>query len=138
MTQTSLLEPQPSPASSEPPDLWSLLATTRGVAEGWRWYKLETADHKAPRHQSAALVTGAVCLARFKSGPRNGELNWAKRDKSTERTLVIPFPEFDAFMANWEAEHKACSSCGGAGQYRSGGKCHGCKGSGLPRPLRTP
>lgn len=137
MTQEDFINPspplRPERAIKGPGDLWNLLAKTRGVPDGWKWFRLEVADVKAPRHQSASLVTGAVATERFKSGPRKGEINWAKRDKSTERTLCIPFAEFDAFEAKWEADNNACSSCGGAGKWESGRECHSCKGTGKPR-----
>ncbi|MFP2898778.1 hypothetical protein [Corallococcus sp. 4LFB] len=109
-------------------DFWNLIAQRkRGVPEGWRWFSIQGKGHPAPREQCTSIVTGAVCTATFKSGPRKGELNWAKRDRSTERELAIPFPEFDAFLLEWEAETGRCHNCYGNGRafdrvcYRCGG-----------------
>jgi hypothetical protein len=136
VTQMGLLDTrEPEPELKPPPDFWNLLAASKGVPAGWQWFRLVVADVKAPREKAHSLVTGAVCTERFKGGPRKGGLNWAKRDKRTERTLVIAFAEFDAFIAQWEAANAACSSCGGNG-HNCGTRpepCYRCKGSGKPR-----
>lgn len=128
-----------------PPDWWLLIAKARGMPEGWAWFKLEVKGHPAPREQCVSLVTGAVCKETFKSGPRKGEKNWGKRDRSTERELAVTFAELDAFMAKWEAETGLCSACGGGGETMTGwsaesgsayARCRPCAGSGKAK--RTP
>lgn len=141
--QTGLFdEPNAAPTKAERkrlPDFWNMMARERGVPDGWQWYRLEVADTKAPRHQSASLVTGAVCTERFKSGKRKGDLNWAKRDKRTERTLVITFADFDAYMAAWERKTGVCIKCDGNGTRSVGWSsteghtlvhCSACDGTG--------
>lgn len=112
-------------------DIYNIIARERGAEPEWQWYSLQAVGED--RKNGAALVKGAVCTATFKSGPRKGETNWAKRDKTTEREFLITFVEHDARVAAWEAEHGTCSSCTD-GQYETGGTCHRCKGTGKARP----
>jgi hypothetical protein len=109
-------------AKAEPPDFYNLIARERGLPEAWRWYELRVLpEHKAgrpltPRDQSFVLVRGAVCSTIYRSGPRKGQTNWHKRDKSTEIEFVIAVTDFDARIARWEAETGSCRACGGTGQ----------------------
>lgn len=109
-------------AKATPPDFYNLIARERGLPEAWRWYSLSVLPEPrpgqplAPRDQSFALVRGAVCSAVFQSGPRKGQRNWGKRDKSTELEFVLALAELDARIARWEHETGSCRSCGGTGQ----------------------
>ena len=69
---------------------------------------------------AACIVRGAVCAAIITRGPRKGETNWAKRDRSTDHTIVITFADYDARVAAWKAgepcENPCCDPvCGIAG-----------------------
>jgi hypothetical protein len=122
----------PETTTAERIDFWNLIARERGMPEGWMWFRLEVVDHRLPRDEAANSVTGAVCLARLKSGPRKGELNWTKRDPSTERTLIITFKEMDARERRWEQDEEKCCRCFGTGKDHWG-QCGRCGGAGRPR-----
>ena len=133
MTQPDLFA-APTTATSarvEPVDFWNLIARERGMPEGWRWFSLQVVDHRLPRDEAATSVTGAVCLVRYKSGPNKGELNWAKRDRATERTLIITFKDVDARERQWERDTGKCCRCAGSGKD-PWGSCGRCRGSGIP------
>lgn len=117
------------------PDFYNLIARDRGAPEGWRWFDLRVIGER-PHH--VIHVKGAVCDAVYKSGRYKGWPNWTKRDRSTERELVITPAEFDAAIAKWESETGLCHKCGGDGQELAscgvGGNtyrpCSRCKASG--------
>ena len=120
------------------PDFWNMIAVERGMPEGWRWWSIQTiGDRKAPREHAAAMVKGGVPVARFASGKRKGEINWAKATSKAE--MVITFRDLDERMARWERETGNCKTCGGDGQELAGWsaaegsrtrECRRCKGSG--------
>lgn len=112
---------------TKPPDFYNEIARERGAAEGWQWYSLQGIGEN--RAQGAALVKGAVCTAVYKSGPRKGQTNWMKLDKSTEREFLITFAEYDARVREYETRTGRCSSCVD-GKYETGRDCHRCKGTG--------
>lgn len=62
------------------------------------------------------LVTGAVCLHVYASGPRKGGTNWSKRDPSTERSVIISDAESASYRLLWEETTGNCHKCGGDGQ----------------------
>ncbi len=62
------------------------------LPEGWRWCRSEAIGEGA---HTLYRVTGAVC-PRVTRGPRAGRVNWARRDRSTERTIVITRAQLDA------------------------------------------
>lgn len=103
---------------TERPDLYNLFGASSGMPAGWRWYALEALDGVSPG--SAVLITGAVCTATFSRGARVGQVNWAKRDKTTDRKLVATKAQLDAVRDAWEAETGKCSDCGGSGQQAWG------------------
>lgn len=129
MAQPDVVSVPSSAAVVERVDFWNLIARERGMPEGWCWFRLEVVDHRLPRDEAASSVTGAVCTTVFKSGPRKGELNWAKRDGSTERTLIITFKELDARERQWESDTGKCCRCFGSGND-SFGKCRRCGATG--------
>jgi len=57
------------------------------------------------RKTGVAIVKGAVCTAVYTRGPNKGHRNWSKRDRATEREIVISFVDYDAAVAEWKAEH---------------------------------
>lgn len=89
-------------------DWYNLIARERGMPLFWRWFELRAVGPDA-------VVTGAVCRVLFKSGPRNGTENWAKRDRSTERQIVITRQQLVERKAQWERETWKCSQCFGSG-----------------------
>lgn len=71
-----------------------------GVRADARWIVVETlGDHDTPRAlASFRLVMAVPPTLVFKSGPRKGEINWSRRDKSHDRELIVSFKDFDAFV----------------------------------------
>jgi len=120
-------------------DLWNLFCRRkRGAPDGWQWRKIETVgDHRSPREHCASVIEGGVCSVLYASGKRKGQRNWTKRDPLGDRTFVISFAEFDAFIAEVELETGSCLTCFGTGQegrswniktgvgYETCGKCQG-------------
>ena len=110
------------------PDFYNLIARERGMPPGWRWYQLEAVPKffasKAPdRKNAACIVRGAVCTATITRGPRKGETNWAKRDRSTDHTIVITFADYDARVAAWKAGEPCENPCGDPVCGIAGGGC---------------
>ena len=119
---------------TKPPDFYNLIAAERGCADGWRWVELRVVGER-PDH--VVVVRGAV-MPDLTKGKNKGWPNWSKRDKSTERELVMTNPDINAFIAKWESTTGTCSGCGGDGQelassgvngttYRD---CRRCKATG--------
>jgi hypothetical protein len=92
-----------TPTSDKPPDFYNLIAQRRGCPPGWHWYSLEGKGED--RKTGVAIVKGAVCDAVYTRGPNKGHRNWSKRDRATERELVITFVEYDEVVAEWTMEH---------------------------------
>lgn len=117
----------------KPVDLLSEQASRLVGLPGWTGYRFECVK------PDTILVTGAVCAVPFKSGPRKGTKNWAKRDRSTDRTIAISGESRRAFETQWENETGLCHRCTGTGhrcvgwgekdgdRYRT---CPRCQGSG--------
>jgi hypothetical protein len=99
------------PMVGKEPDFYSLIAVEDlGAPAGWRWYELEVlGDHKSPRAKTSFLMRGAVCTAVLKSGPNKGMTNWKLRDRTTERTFVVSFADYDAFRVKWLAANAPSS-----------------------------
>lgn len=72
-----------------------------GVPTTHRWLQVETlGDGKSPRALTSFRCLMAEAPADvFKSGPREGEINWRKRDKSKDREFVATFTQLDAITA---------------------------------------
>lgn len=128
-------------ASKEPEivDFWSLQCERLLGIPGWCWYKIEGVI-------GGTLITGAVPNGVFKSGPRKGETNWAKADKSTERRIVISAGDALRFRLEWERDHGKCHECLGSGRAWCGWSksegnrfrtCVRCGGSGSPPVERS-
>ena len=60
-------------------------------------------------------LEGAVCPVR-KSGPRKGQANWPKRDKSTQHTVIVTPAEYEAWELAWIERTGGCAMCGGTGR----------------------
>ena len=58
-----------------------------GVAPDWQWHTLRGKTMAGGRN--VFLVAGAVCNAKYASGPRKGTTNWAKRERH-RRPLRYP------------------------------------------------
>lgn len=94
-------------------DFINMIAIERGAPAGWRWFAQEGMH-------GGRLVTGAVCHALYKSGPRQGQTNWAKRDKTTERKILISDEALRDRCAKWERDTGKCSECFGTGAAWAG------------------
>jgi hypothetical protein len=100
---------------SERVDWFALIAHERGMPAGWMWNSsrvLEGSD--------GFLISGAVCTALFSRGPRKGRVNWAKRDRATEREIFISRADLEACQARWERETGKCRECFGTAQEWAG------------------
>jgi hypothetical protein len=88
-------------AAREPDDFDLIAHEVYGVRRDARWLQVETlGDCDTPREQTCFRLLMAVPpTVAYKSGPRKGQINWGKRDKSHDRELVVPFRDFDAFRA---------------------------------------
>ena len=81
----------------------------------WKCFRFEC----FPKSQMETLyveVTGAVCAATYSRGKREGQINWSKRDRSTERTVIITPAEHTKWLIEWEKRTGLCSHCEGKGQ----------------------
>lgn len=94
-------------------DFWLLIAKKRGMPDGWVWKKVEV---RGEGDHVIFLLTGAVCTEKFQSGKRAGQLNWDKRDRSTEHELVITRRELEGAKLAWEQQTGKCSRCTGTGK----------------------
>ena len=123
--QAELFAEAPVAETFETPDSFNEIARAKLGIVGWRWCKSEvTAD-------GFFMVTGAVYPLR-----KDGSANWAKRDQSTQRTIIITSQELRAFEANWMRMTGKCWRCAGSGrdvasvsvdrgtEYRPCGKCN--------------
>lgn len=117
------------------PDWYNLLAVERGQPEGWQWYRLQGIGDG--RENGAVLLKGGVPNGTFKSGPRKGEINWAKATHVAE--VVITFADIGNRCMRWEVETGSCFNCGGDGSETAGWsaeaghearKCSRCNGTG--------
>ncbi len=88
-------------AAREPDDFDLVAHEVYGVRRDARWLQVETlGDLKSPRAETYfRLLMVAPPTVVFKSGPRKGQINWSKRDKSLDRELVVPFAKLDEFVA---------------------------------------
>lgn len=127
------VSPEPPPRK-KPPDWFNLIASDRGMAKGWRWFHVQV---KGSGEHSVFLAKGGVDGAVFKSGPRKGKPNPAKRTHVAE--IVITCAELDERQGRWEVETGDCHRCGGSGEtvarvHRTEGttyrRCERCKGGG--------
>lgn len=82
------------------PDAWELAAQEIGVPANYRWDSLKViGDKKAPRHLSyveATLIPPPDVV--FKSGRKKGQYQFAKRDKSRDRTVILSMAAADRFQ----------------------------------------
>lgn len=105
MADDELFELGPAPAPAVADDDFSAMAReVYGAPAGSRWLKVETLGSlETPRHLACfRLVTGVMPTdgsGYFKSGPRKGRPNLRKRDRNLDREFVVPFKDFDAFVA---------------------------------------
>lgn len=115
------------------PDWYALIATDRGMPEGWRWFKLE---RKGDGAHSVIIVGGGVPTRTYASGKRKGKPDW--RGVAHDE-MVIGTAELTARMERWEAETGKCHRCGGDGAETIGWSTNGgaktrtcsrCKGKG--------
>lgn len=108
-------------------DFYNLIAAERGLPEGWRWFHVRAVDG------GDSIVTGAVCTMLFKSGPRKGRPNWDKRDRSTQREIVVTREQLQERRAQWERDTGKCVQCFGTkAEFASWSSIEGTK----TRPCR--
>lgn len=115
-------------------DFYNLIATERGMPAGWQWFTIRAVDG------GDTIVTGAVCTALFKSGPRKGQTKWAKRDRSTQREIVVTREQIRERRAQWQRDSGKCVDCYGTGAAIAGWSvdegtftrpCGRCKATGV-------
>lgn len=89
-----------------------------GMSPEWKMYRWE----KQPANGTSTFVnvTGAVCSAVFKAGPRKGYTNWSKLDKTTECTVSLGLNEHKEWLGEWERKTGQCNECQGSGQQPAG------------------
>ena len=106
-----------------------------GLPDGWRFFRVESLSHGKTLYM---LFTGAVAPL-CEKGNRKGKPDWKKRDKKTERQLIISLEDSKRWMAAWEQRTGLCSDCTGTGEVflswniDTGTKmaqCHKCSGTG--------
>lgn len=99
-------------------DLYNLYAhRTYATASNWKWFKLNA--KRGPKDDCAIIVRGAVCTATFARGPRKGQTNWDKLDKTTELEFVVMRSVLHKLKADWEAETGCCADCEGTGKVQT-------------------
>jgi hypothetical protein len=107
------------------------------IPDRWTVAVWEIVNYGTPAQ--AMQVTGAVCDVVFKSGPRKGRKNWAKRDKSTEFSVRYTERQEKEVQLQWEADTGFCHKCHGNGTAWAGWSavngttykiCRRCAGTG--------
>jgi hypothetical protein len=113
----------------------------RSVPPGWRWFRVQTLNHQAPRDQQTVLMEGGVAPKKTR-GKYAGRPDWKARDKSLDRTLALTFAELEQFQRDWETETGKCAQCYGTGRGWAGwssaegdryADCRPCDATGKPR-----
>ena len=102
----SSAQPAQQPIADD--DFSAIAREVYGAPPGSRWLKIETlGSPDIPRELACfRLVTGVLPSdgsGYFKTGTRKGRPNIRKRDKALDRELVVPFKDFDAFVAKRKA-----------------------------------
>lgn len=109
-----------------------------GHGPNWSFYALE-AIRGPDRELIATKITGAVAPA-ITRGPRKGQPNWRKLDRSTREVLYVTPAAHSAWCLLWEARTGKCRECAGDGEVCTGWSvaegrrtkiCPRCGGSGL-------
>ena len=107
-----------------------------GMPENWCLYRWEIFPKSGREKPLYYQVTGMVAPMKTK-GKYKGDHNWRAGDKTTERVVILPVSEHDAWVAEWEKKTGNCSNCTGKGQtlakwsvangaeYRTCSKCNG-------------
>lgn len=96
-------------------DWFQLIASKRGVPDGWSWFSSEFKGET--RSQGVFLIKGSCISGTYTRGKNKGK---PKRDMATMRELVITPAELDAVKTQWERDTNQCSGCYGEGQSTSG------------------
>lgn len=105
-------------------DWFQIIAESRGVPDGWRWFKSVVHGDK-PNH--VFIVTGAAGGKPFKRGTNKGKVKPASRDHATKRDVVITPADLAAAKMQWERDTGKCSACCGAGKTVASAKSDGTK-----------
>ena len=95
------------------PFLKMIAGTKVDLPDGWDYHISERVNYGTPAE--CFEVTGWVATERFKSGPRKGQINHAKKNRTHEYSIRFSDADRDAFLAAWEAETGICSYCHGNG-----------------------
>lgn len=102
------------------------------MTENWEVFRYECFPHMGKESTRYFELEGAVA-------PRkgNGRPNWKKRDRATQKIIVITIEEHDIWKKEWEIKTGKCSECEGKGEvlesisvydgvkYRNCNKCLG-------------
>lgn len=114
-----------------------------GMPDTWRIFRWECFP-KTFRPEDVIYIelSGAVVPPKL-AGKYKGQPNWRRRDRSTERTIVITIPDANKWASEWSARTGKCDNCTGSGKvfhswnhetgttYKT---CRMCEGSGLQPP----
>ncbi len=85
-------------------DFTAFAHEVHGVNTDARFYEVTViSEHGTPRAKAYFRLRLGVPSAKYLAGARKGEINWGKRDKRLDRELIVPFSEFDAFVAKRKA-----------------------------------
>ena len=107
-----------------------------GMPENWEVYSWRAIGVPGP--VKLYEMKGCFKPPTITKGPKAGQPAWARRDKTSERTIHITPAEYIAWEAEWVKRTGLCSDCMGKGQtvasvgvggttYR---ECRKCKGTG--------
>ncbi len=108
------------------------LREKHNLPENWQIFSFKVLDDKVEE------LTGAVAPLYIK-GPKKGRVNWAKKDRTTEKTFYVILSEFRAWAMQWEEKTGTCVECMGRGEVATGWskddgtkhkECPRCKGTG--------
>jgi hypothetical protein len=115
------------------------LRNVEKLPEEFQFYRWESLPHDASE-RTHMQFSGGVTRETFKSGPRKGQPNWSKEDKSLARVFIVSEHEAKQWQLDYSEETGNCAECMGekktvAGWGKETGtryrECYTCKGTGL-------
>lgn len=86
------------------------------VSPDWHLFSWECFPKSGREPTLYVQVRGAVCKVTFQRGRRKGQMNWGRREKSTERTVILPVADHEKFCEEWEKRTGLCRNCTGEGK----------------------
>ncbi len=118
-------------------DVYNLIAIERGAPKGWQWFSIQVVGDLTDRPSGAFLLEGAMRPPDYTRGKWKGQPNWSKRDKSTDRKIVITTRDYDERKRRWVLETGTCAECDSGKTVASCGisgttyrDCQTCNGTG--------